>query len=287
MGSRMRLQLLCLACAIGCSGSSSPRSAGSAVTDGPPAGVTTTDAASPDGQPMSTAADSGDDAPPSSIEISPSSFTFPPKLVGQQGDTVTFTIRNVSSATIESLAADTGNDSFIIPPGGNRCLGPLPILGSCSVDVRFVPSVAGDVSGYLTIRLPDGTRSVASLSGDASPLPDAGPPPDPSLFRAMKPCLSASGYQVGTAVTTGGLRFSPSCLKVKKGTSVTFTEDFTAHPLRPSASRSDKENPILPTDTGTSASFVFWKTGFFGFFCANHGSSDDGLGMAGVIWVTE
>jgi plastocyanin len=65
-----------------------------------------------------------------------------------------------------------------------------------------------------------------------------------------------------------------------------FMGDFVTHPLIPSALRGTTTgNPITTTDTGTSASFAFPTAGYYAYYCAVHGPSDTGAGMAGVVWV--
>jgi plastocyanin len=90
-----------------------------------------------------------------------------------------------------------------------------------------------------------------------------------------------------TAVTitfggNDGLKYSPACVKVKSGTMVTFSGDFTTHPLSGGVSGTkDATSPIKETTTGMSASFTMSTAGTFGFFCEVHQS----LGMQGAIYV--
>jgi hypothetical protein len=60
--------------------------------------------------------------------------------------------------------------------------------------------------------------------------------------------------------------------------------DFSAHPLTPDSSRGTAGNPIMTTSSGTSVTYAFGATGFFPFYCANHGSTT-GSGESGVIQV--
>jgi plastocyanin len=89
-----------------------------------------------------------------------------------------------------------------------------------------------------------------------------------------------------TAVTisfpVGGLKYSPACVKVKKGTMVTFSGNFTSHPLSGGdGGTKDPTSPIAETTTGMSATFTMSTAGTFGFFCEIHQS----LGMQGAIYV--
>jgi plastocyanin len=112
-------------------------------------------------------------------------------------------------------------------------------------------------------------------------------------FMAVEPCKAATAYTTtGTEIDFdmgSNTLYVPSCLKVTKGASVSFVSkgaDFATHPLEPSKKRGDiTNNPIKETMTGTMASFTFPAAGYFAYYCKNHGFSDDGSFMAGVIWV--
>ena len=86
---------------------------------------------------------------------------------------------------------------------------------------------------------------------------------------------------------TLGDAYSPSCLRIKKGSKVTFEGDFTLHPLGggpaevPTGGTVDPTSPITVTTTGMSATFTFPDSGTFGFFCENHGA----FGMFGAVIV--
>ena len=107
---------------------------------------------------------------------------------------------------------------------------------------------------------------------------------------AVAPCADTADYTVGATTIafggTTGYAYAPRCLAVPTGTTVTFAGDFSPHPLSPSALRGTRPgNPITNVSAGSSASFVFPAPGFYAYFCAFHGTLDDGTGMAGVGWV--
>jgi plastocyanin len=110
-----------------------------------------------------------------------------------------------------------------------------------------------------------------------------------AAFVAFAPCTSESAYvSNATEIAFGGtlgLVYSPACLKIAAGTQVTFSGDFGTHPLAPSTTRGmPSNNPIVVTGSGTTMSFTFDAPGFYGYFCGEHGT-DQGSGMAGMIWV--
>ena len=109
-------------------------------------------------------------------------------------------------------------------------------------------------------------------------------------FMSVAPCSAESSYMTGTTVnfpaSASDFSYSPKCLKVPAGTMVTFSGDFSFHPLEPSTHRGTlTANPITSTATGTTKSFNFTTPGFYAYFCSTHGASDGAAGMVGVIWV--
>ncbi len=107
---------------------------------------------------------------------------------------------------------------------------------------------------------------------------------------AVAPCNAESTYATGTTIAfpagAADFSYSPKCLKVSAGTTVTFSGDFTVHPLEPSTHRGALTgSPITSTGSGTSKSFDFLTPGFYAYYCSVHGPSDGAAGMVGVIWV--
>ncbi|GMV17528.1 MAG: hypothetical protein IPM35_01615 [Myxococcales bacterium] len=84
-------------------------------------------------------------------------------------------------------------------------------------------------------------------------------------------------------------KYLPRCLAVKAGTSVTWTGNFAAHPLSPSACAGDVErNPIhdVSDPLVTSLSIAFPEAGLFPYFCPDHASDTPSPGgMCGVVYV--
>ena len=107
-------------------------------------------------------------------------------------------------------------------------------------------------------------------------------------FMVLAPCGAAADYTTGSTVRFGGSAgntYSPRCLTVRVGDTVTWEGTFSAHPLVPST-RGSASNPIARVATGTSAPVRFTRAGFYPFFCDFHGT-DTGGGMAGVVRVIE
>jgi plastocyanin len=83
-------------------------------------------------------------------------------------------------------------------------------------------------------------------------------------------------------------RFSPACVRVSKGTHITWSGEFSVHPLqagRVNASTGvatvSTTSPIHHETSGTHATFTFGKTGTFGYYCTRHYR----LGMKGAVFV--
>jgi plastocyanin len=87
-------------------------------------------------------------------------------------------------------------------------------------------------------------------------------------------------------ISGAGTAWTPDCIRIKTGTSVTFKADFTSHPLvggviDGSDKVPDDTTPIASTSTGMEATFTFDDAGTFGFYCDIHGT----VGMKGAVIV--
>ena len=79
--------------------------------------------------------------------------------------------------------------------------------------------------------------------------------------------------------------YTPPCLRIRAGQTVTWIGDFDAHPLEPGiVVPGDVEpqpgSPIVATSSGSAAQITFAATGEWGFFCPNHLP-----GMVGAVFV--
>ena len=89
-----------------------------------------------------------------------------------------------------------------------------------------------------------------------------------------------------TTITSMGLKYSPPCIKISAGASVTFSSNFGAHPLVggefvDGMKQPDAGSPIEATSSGNSATFTFPNAGSYGYYCDFHVAS----GMAGAVFV--
>lgn len=122
---------------------------------------------------------------------------------------------------------------------------------------------------------------------DMMPLPpDMVPPTFNGCAEANYVDMTAAG--AARAITFGGgvgFAYSPKCMLIAAGQSVSWTGTFSSHPLRPgvggNATAGSPNNPITATDTGTTVSFTFPTAGYYPYRCNSHGGS----GMNGAIKV--
>lgn len=119
---------------------------------------------------------------------------------------------------------------------------------------------------------------------DTAMMPDTGG----MAFMALAPCNAESDYVTGNMITfpttVSPMVYTPNCLRVAAGTTVTWMGNFMVHPLAPST-RGTVPNPIPLMATGTTQTVTFTTPGFYPFYCTAHGTNE-GTGMAGVVWVT-
>lgn len=90
------------------------------------------------------------------------------------------------------------------------------------------------------------------------------------------------------SIASVGFTYTPNCIRIDPGQSVTFTSDFAFHPLRGGIVNAgvilpQAGNPVPATDAGASTLVVFPAAGEFGFACGRHVAS----GMMGAVFVGE
>ncbi len=122
----------------------------------------------------------------------------------------------------------------------------------------------------------------ALACGNSSSGNDAG---SDGAVEEVNNCAAYTDDTAGAAAITGPTgaspaQYTPNCIHVKVGQSVTFNSDFTDHPLEPSGG--DSPNPIPETESGTTVSVTFANAGTFGFKCQAHPSI-----MFGAVQVTQ
>jgi plastocyanin len=139
--------------------------------------------------------------------------------------------------------------------------------------------------------LPAGDASSPSWDG-----PDASGPSCNELEGGAPDSICACTFDAAADFTASNEamvaftnKYEPRCMRVKAGTIITWTGNFAAHPLWPSACAGDVENnPIhdVADVAATSLDIAFPEPGTFPYYCPDHAS--DGRspsGMCGVVYV--
>lgn len=138
-----------------------------------------------------------------------------------------------------------------------------------------------------------GSAVDSGAPADSGTPADSGSPADSGApVATIHGCTAAMYVDRGGAGDTrtiafGGIQgssYSPKCMTVAVGQTVTFAGPFNSHPLRGGSVAGDpagaSSNPITNTDTGSDATFTFTSPGLYPYFCQFHQP-----GMAGVIQV--
>jgi plastocyanin len=99
---------------------------------------------------------------------------------------------------------------------------------------------------------------------------------------------SADDAERVVQIGADGLKFTPPCLQIASGQTVTFEGSLTAHPIAPGnpddAAAGSAKSPIEAVSTGRSVAFTFDSAGTFPYYCELH-AFGAGMGMAGAIYV--
>lgn len=107
-------------------------------------------------------------------------------------------------------------------------------------------------------------------------------------LTTLAECNEANAVAGGDTneIAITGKSYTPRCLKVKVGASVSI-QASSKHPLSAMADINGASNPFSNTDdTSLTQTRQMTTTGAFGYYCTKHGDPD-GSGMAGLILVTE
>ncbi len=199
-------------------------------------------------------------------------------------------------------AGKTANDSGVVLLVDSGTTGPADSGTQGSVDSGTAnPGDAGrtttDAGGSTPVdagnTLDAGGKVDAGTALDAGTPFDAGSPGDagtPLFNNCTEAKFEDRTGLPSTTITFPGSNFvyTPACILVGIGHTVTFSGTFSFHPLSPGTppnnnSAGSANNPIVFTNTGmsTTAAFVFNAAGDYPYYCMFHGSN----GMAGVVRV--
>ena len=123
-----------------------------------------------------------------------------------------------------------------------------------------------------------GTTDSSTTDSGTDAAVDSGPQPVNGCTTFVDKSQPNDVRDIAFPTGVGPVQYSPNCMKIKAGQSVTWNGAFANHPLI--ASGGDAGNPIPTTSTGTTKAFAFPTAGTYGFACQFHGFS-----MFGAIQV--
>lgn len=167
----------------------------------------------------------------------------------------------------------------------------LFLLGCPDIDTDPPPEVAVCKPNSLTpCTCADGKEGTQKCSVDGKRYGvcscDA-PKPPPLVNGCYDSILQDHTADGTTEITLKDGYFSPDCVLIKAGGSVTVIADFSACTLiggevTPKGNTYDHDTPIKQTDSGTLATFTFPSAGQFGYYCQG---TTYGGGEAGAVFV--
>jgi len=103
--------------------------------------------------------------------------------------------------------------------------------------------------------------TLAACSSDPATTPADGGP------ASVNGCTTFADETASGGAIAWDFNVTPKCVKVKVGQAVTWTGDFSFHPLAPF--NGDTPNPIT-TGSGGTSKVTFPTAGTFGFHCLTH-----------------
>jgi plastocyanin len=134
------------------------------------------------------------------------------------------------------------------------------VLASAACSSSSSPTTEGDAS------TPDAGTDTGAVDASTAPVNGCGP----AQFAANDHSAPSDPRAIAFATTSTPMQFSPSCMSIQVGQTVTWNGDFSDHPLEPMPSVAD--DPIMDVTSGTTASYTFTAPGTYGYDCAMHPS---------------
>ena len=165
---------------------------------------------------------------------------------------------------------------------GMVCLGAAGFIGGCSDGTDGTGGAGGNAAS-------SSSSGEGGMGGSASSSSSSSSSGGAMLINGCDPAAAKDETANAAVTITFGnpnFAYTPPCIKVKKGTKVTFEGNFTFHPLIGGTTTAgmppvpDPTSPIKATAAGMSATFTMDTAGTFPYYCEIHLPS-----MAGAIFV--
>jgi plastocyanin len=132
-----------------------------------------------------------------------------------------------------------------------------------------------------------GTHDAGSAdAGTDAGTADAGSDAGTASLNGCTTYADHTGTSDARAIAFANFQYTPPCMKILAGQTVTFSGSFGGHPLMPgvpssTTGTSSSNNPITATNTGSTLAVAFPTAGSYAYYCNFH----FGNGMYGAIEV--
>lgn len=190
------------------------------------------------------------------------------------------------------LLLTSGTAALTIACGSNATVGHDAGPGATDAPSVTDAPLSTDVSNSVDAQPASSDQPAASdapVTSDAPTAANDAPTAVPLLndCAAMDYVDRTGGADDRTVTPRGSTSYSPRCMTIRAGQTVTFSMSFAAHPLSAgvphgSSAGATTPSPILTQRSGSSYAVTFASTGYFPFYCTTHGH----LNMAGVVRVS-
>jgi len=171
----------------------------------------------------------------------------------------------------------------------------IPLLASCGGDdAGHGGHTQTDAATDQGVVLDTPAADQDAASADALVTNQDAPPADtPPTIPMLNDCTAMDYMDLSGGADTdrvlrprGTTGYTPHCVIIRAGQSMTFEMDFTMHPLVPGiphgpTAGATSPNPIARRSSGTLYVAAFATAGLYPFYCGRHGH----VGMAGVVRV--
>jgi plastocyanin len=191
--------------------------------------------------------------------------------------------RQACGATIDACVAQGGKRRRCKRQTLKRCRqeGPAATCTATTTTVAGVPTTTTTGAGGSTTTSPGGSTTTVTTPGGTT---TTGPA---SVHGCTHDGATDLTADPSPDVSFTSFSYSPKCVRIEAGQSITFGGSFSFHPLVGGevvggVGMPDPSSPIGTTSSGTSTNVIFPSTGTFPFYCGNHGP---GFDMTGAVFV--
>jgi plastocyanin len=157
---------------------------------------------------------------------------------------------------------------------------PQTLLVLDASDSAEEPHVAVDLSLDVSSGTEASGLDAGRIDSPGSPHAEAGATCQ-TAFAGCASFTDATATDADRTIHFQDYSYTPQCLMIRSGQTVTFSGDFIRHPLTPSCG---PELLLAYRDTAPTASFILQAAGIYGYYCLDHGNPQGDV-MSGAIEV--